>query len=77
LSERSDHEFSRGQCIHCSIREQDSIFKMYQFCSDELREFAFVCDPTKNEEISKCYRSTGDIVTALSALVEYRIVEKN
>jgi hypothetical protein len=69
-----EHEFVAGTCTKCSIREKDSEFRYYQFCTDELKEAAFGCEPEKRLKIEQIYSgSSDDVSDNLLRIVRYSL----
>lgn len=70
----AQHNFSAGVCLNCSLRERDSLFRTYQFCTDELKEYLLPCEPEKKREIESAY-GAGEISTSkLLAIFEKKMI---
>lgn len=70
----AQHNFLAGVCLNCSLRENDTVFRTYQFCTDELKQYLLPCEPEKKREIEATYEA-GEISTSkLLAIFEKKMI---
>lgn len=71
MVDSGSHYFEAGVCLKCAIRQKDSEFRYYQFCTDELRVFNFLCESDRRVEIENIYSNFKDPSERLRLIVGY------
>lgn len=75
LEMKEEHNFVESVCSKCSLREKDSQFRAFQFCTDEMKNYVLFCRPEKKSEILFLYSSDPENLSELYRLVGYRSLE--